>query len=933
MRLTAVIILLSGLFAISAISSAQEHEPDIVWKTLGTDHFLIHFPQEHETLAKTIAGICEEVYEPVSASLNYHPGVTHVVIHTRTDRTNGFLAPLPYRMELFVTDSQDDHSGSRDTWLRTLITHEFTHNVHFRKHKGLSSITRPFFGDLNGFWHYYATPPWFIEGIATVNETRFTNGGRGRNPYHWMQMTAPAASGSFRDLDNTNYNSRKRLPYGMSYVSGYFLTDHIAAAYGERVWADILDRYTSNPLPGFNNAVKKVTGASDAESYNALLDKIRDSREYKTDNVSPASVPYRNTIPASDHSPRWVDNNSLIAYHTGYDDLPGLIQIEKNGTREKLIDRVLTNTVNGFSVNNDIIVWSELRRHIRFSATDYSDLMVYDRATGASRRLTQNERLFSPDISPDGSKIAAALNKTGSVSLVTVNVRSGEIRELLSLPRSMFLNPRWSPDGGRIAFALKNEYGRQDIAVYEMNTGEFTCIAGEDDFHDNEPCWTPDGRYILYTSDRSGRFNIWAIETDTGQKYQVTDIQLGAFTPDVSPDGSILAFSGYTEYGFAVYTKPLDRNSWKPLDSVVIEQHPLLFNREAAPLPFESPLLSTASVQAGGYSAWRQIIKPFGRIPVVMEDENGYAAGIYGLSADVLNRHAWEGLFLINPDGMRPYIDMTYSYKRWWPKFDINAYYLPEKVTYRGYTGWWRKQGVDLFASLPMMLESNVRTSYLVPSFGLRSQRYEHSTGVIYPGLNDYRGYYAGMYYYRASQTLRDVVPHSMVSASITADWSDKSFDSDFTAQKISGMGRTFIPTFIDHHQVELTAVFRERRGRFNFDHFNAQPVGYSETSLKYQVRLKTGYHFPISYIEYPLPVIPFYIDYLAGQVFYDWGTSWGNNSLSWDDRKVYSAGLQVTLANFAFHLVPVTAGLRMYYRSADQKWTLTPLLGFSIPR
>ncbi|MFQ5630699.1 MAG: hypothetical protein ACE5I1_18160 [bacterium] len=105
------------------------HEPDLKWRTLTTAHFSVHFPAEFAGLGYKVAALCEQVYEPVSRSLNYYPHRTHVVVHTRSDSPGGFVAPLPWRMELIVTELQGDGFGSRDQWLRILITHEFTHIV------------------------------------------------------------------------------------------------------------------------------------------------------------------------------------------------------------------------------------------------------------------------------------------------------------------------------------------------------------------------------------------------------------------------------------------------------------------------------------------------------------------------------------------------------------------------------------------------------------------------------------------------------------------------------------------------------------------------------------------------------------------------------------------------------------------------------------
>jgi hypothetical protein len=253
--------------------NAQQHQPDLKWKTLSTPHFAINYPAGFERIADRVAWLCENVYQPVSQSLHYFPPRTQVVIHVRSDVSNGMVSPLPWRMELFITEPQEDWIGSRDAWLRVLITHEFTHVVHLRKKSGFSAFTAPFFGELNTFWQGI-TPHWFIEGFPTLNETRFTRGGRGRNAYHWMEMATPILAHKPWKLAETNYISRKKLPMGMYYISGYYLANYINHKFGSQVWADILDRYSSSPVWGFNRAMKKITGKTQDQFYREMIAEI-----------------------------------------------------------------------------------------------------------------------------------------------------------------------------------------------------------------------------------------------------------------------------------------------------------------------------------------------------------------------------------------------------------------------------------------------------------------------------------------------------------------------------------------------------------------------------------------------------------------------------------------------------------------------------------
>jgi len=934
--LNVLLISVSIVLVCAAIPKAQEHEPDLQWRTLKTSHFTIHFPKEFEHIAGKVAAICENVYEPVCSSLNYYPGMTHVVLHTRSDMSNGFVAPLPFRMELFLAEPQGDLSGSRDTWLHTLISHEFTHIIQFTKHYAFTSFTRLLLGDLNAFWQIAVVPNWFNEGYAIYNETRLTRGGRGRNPYNWMTMAAPVHAGTEWKLKNSNYVSRKRTPPGMWYVTGYYMINYVNTKYGSGTWQQILERFMSYPLSGFNKAVKKVTGKSEDELYAEMLDAFKPSDETPHQRYSSISGSSVTGLPSNDYSPRWArDKNGsarLLVYHTDFDDLPHLAYIDRDGKRTKLFNRILMNNVNGFSAGETFIVWSEPRTHARFSATYYADLFVYDRTNRKTRRITVNERIYSPDLSPDETRIAAVQNRIESSALVLVGIAGGTIKTVVDLPGYTVINPRWSPDGKQIAFAIRDENGMQDIALVDAETGTWRFAHERDIFHDNEPCWTPNSRFVLYTSDRSGIFNIWAVEVSTGKRQQVTNAEFGAFMPDVSPDGNELAFSAYSHTGFSAVIIPLNKNNWRGENDVPPDSNPLIYPPAASETALPGKPLNLDQSKTATYSPWRQIAFPQGRVPIILQDENGYAFGLFGISMDALHRHQWLGILSLNPSSLQPTYDVTYRYSRWLPRFDFRAFYLPERVTYKEITGWWRKQGFEAVTSLPLLLESNVYSTFFQPYFGIRTQTNKRSSGPIYPKLSNYRGYQAGIQLSRGAQTLRDIAPHFMTSLSVRAEWSSKLLDSEYTAQQVRTLAGVYLPTLIEHHQLQLFAAFQERRGNFGYDYFGALPVGYKDDHYRKQLRIRSGYHFPIAYIEWDVPYIPVYIDYLAGQLFFDWGTSWKKNSLSWLDRKRYSTGIQLSLGTFSFQQLFGIAGTRCYYRSWDKKWTADIFVGFDIP-
>ncbi|MFQ6673547.1 MAG: hypothetical protein ACE5GH_02030 [Fidelibacterota bacterium] len=918
--------------------SQLQHEPDLAWRTVTTEHFWIHYPGQYEALGRKVAAICEEIYEPVSRSLDYFPGPTHVVVQTRVDFPGGVVTFLPWRMELFVTEPQGNLSGSGDEWLRVVIAHEFTHIVHLRKRRAVSALTYPFLGDFNAFWQQMV-PRWFTEGFATLNETRYSSGGAGRTPFHWMQMSATVRTDQPWPLENTSFSSRKRMPRTqMPYVAGYYLSHFIRQRYGPRTWIKILDRYSAFPFLGFGRAVKSVTGKKPKQLYRDLLKEFDPSPTAPgRSSFAPPVQLWRNTSePENQYSPRWLDGHHLILYRRSLDDLRELAVIDRTGRRRRLMRRALAKVDNSFTVGDSLVVWAELHPHPRFSATIYSDLRIYDRRTGNVRTLTHNARVYSPDLSPDRSRVIAIQTAIPTSRLVAIDLKTGLVSTHLEIPRATLLNPRWSPDGQHVALALKDSTGQQNIIIFDVRTGRWRFLYRADAHHDNNPSWTADGQFVLYASDRGGIFNIWAVDVSTGRRWMVTDSNLGAFTPDVSPDGRELSFALYTSDGFRAATMSLDSARW-------------LEESSFPPPGKRTPGVTTRShedhqiagaVDAGGthpgtimkttpYRPWSQILRPQGWIPYPFKDETGQAIAIFATSQDALHRHAWQGSLGLSPKNFRSSVNVSYTYRRWWPDLTIRTHSLPQKVTYQNKTGWWRKRGLDLTVSVPLVPESNVTTTFFHPLLGVRREVQARSTGPIFPTLHDYRGIRVGFSWARYSRAPRDIVPHIAWFVNTLMEWSSPTLGSEFHGSDVRSSLDIFLPTLIPHHQIEVLSQYERERGNFGYSFFGAVPKGYGDDGQVHQLRIRAAYIFPVAFVERSVPFLPAFVDYLDAAIFYDWGTSW-DRSLNRRRRRRserFSTGVQVTSLNYFFQRVTVRLGVAVFYLSESRDWKAVPVI------
>ena len=119
-----IILILNFVF-----SQSWHNHPELDWKTIETEHFLIHYHDETHRSAKETAAISEKIYGPITTFYEFEPGSkTHIIIQDTDDASNGMAYYYDNKIIIWALPLDFDLRGSH-LWLNNVITHEFIHII------------------------------------------------------------------------------------------------------------------------------------------------------------------------------------------------------------------------------------------------------------------------------------------------------------------------------------------------------------------------------------------------------------------------------------------------------------------------------------------------------------------------------------------------------------------------------------------------------------------------------------------------------------------------------------------------------------------------------------------------------------------------------------------------------------------------------------
>jgi hypothetical protein len=622
--------LLLLLLAFPLEAQLVPHDP---WRTIATEHFRVHFAPPLEEAAQLAASQAEVAWQQLSAELRPPRGVVDLVVADNVDFTNGSATPFPTNRIIIYASPPTASRSLRfyDDWSELVITHELVHIFHLDRSAGWWGVARKLFGRAPVFMPNFYTPAWVTEGLATYYESRLTSAGRVRGTHHEMIARASALANDVPPPSEWSA-ATARYPWGeIPYAFGSLFFDYLARTRGAETVPEFIERTSRFPIPFFlGRASRGAFGISFGQAFR----EWRDTLERAVAGVAPAPIDGWRELTREGrlaHTPRWVGDTALLFAAVPGKEVPGVYIVDTTGHVDRLARR------NGSDVNVPLADGSLLYAQLEFTSPWHIRSDLWIERDGRARRLTSDARLGEPDARADG-EIIAIQGAPATNQLVRVTARGVVTALTRAHPDTQWAEPQWSPRGDRIAAVRWTHGGFGDVVVLDT-TGRLLARVTNDRAVDASPSWSSDGRWLFFSSDRTGVTQLYVVPVDSlGDDGAITGALVrrlsvaatGLFEPEPSPNGDYLAAVHYRNDGFHV--------GIAPLDTIGVDRPATAprFLRETRQRPPESQRPQRR------YSPWRTLLPRYW-LPTIGESSRGaVSVGGFTSATDVVGRHAWS---------------------------------------------------------------------------------------------------------------------------------------------------------------------------------------------------------------------------------------------------------------------------------------------------
>lgn len=469
------------------------------WKIYHSTHFDIYFYAEEEASLQKVVNLAESAYDDLSRKFNFQitkkVPLIYYATHSAFEQTNTLLTFIPEGVGAFAEPVRNRMVlpiDMPDEELFELIKHELTHifeyEILFQGRLGQELRVSP--------------PQWLMEGLASFMAQDESTRDR-------MVLRDAVVN------DNIPSIAVDGVSGFFAYRFGHSVFRYMVAKYGWDGLRDFIYEYRNTLGSGIEKPLRRAFDLSPEEFDSQFRTWLRKqylpaliTKGEPTEYGEPFTVD--KDIRSQETSPIIGPSGDLLAALT---------------TFKEDVDVVLFNVPE-----------RKLFRTLTRGLPDEYEYVI-------AQWLTSGP-VLGRDVgfSPTGDQIAVFVKKERGRNLLLINALSGDIQRSVPMEVEQQLSPAYSADGSKIAF--QGFRGNQaDIFVYDLSSGSVTNLTN-DPFYDGAPVFSPDGKWLVYSSVINGHAKLLRLDlSDPSKRYQLTTGEFNDTDAFFSPDGKRIFFA------------------------------------------------------------------------------------------------------------------------------------------------------------------------------------------------------------------------------------------------------------------------------------------------------------------------------------------------------------------------------------------------------
>lgn len=899
--------------------SAQQfggNPPSLKWRQIKTDSARIIFPVGLDSEAQRIASVVHYLAANPSTNSGLSLGKQlhriNIVLQNQTTIANGFVALAPYHSEFLMTPDMNNFDEGSLPWNDQLAVHEYRHVMQFNNFRnGLSKTMYYLFGEDGLDLAINASiPNWFFEGDAVYHETIFTNQGRGRLPlfmntypslwrakkdYSWMKLR----NGSYKDFVPNHY------------YLGYLLVNYGREKYGADFWTKVThdaSAFKSLFYP-FQHAVKKYSGVDYKTFYKDAFRYYKDLLQTSSKERGSSTALVKNIFPVNEkyvanyYFPNSIGEDSLLYLESDYRHRPAFYIKDNNGVRRLKVRDISID--EQFSYRNGKIVYAAYQTDPRWGWKDYGVIKLLDIKTGVQQTLTHKSKYFTPDISPDGTRIVAVqVSADGKSELHILDAITGKIlKAIRSSDVLLYTDPKFIDDNSLVS-AIRLPNGKMSLAMVDISTGRTLRLSPPSFNVIGYPC-VENGK-IYFTASYGGNDDVFALNLGDHKIFRVTNCPSGKYFVNAG-DGTI-NWSVFTSEGYQLQQMSEKDIVWKQVDTAVLEElHP--------PFPvslsdkFHDILqnkISNRNFPVSKYNKATGLLNFHSWRPYYQDPE--FTFSLYG--QNVLNTLQTELYYLYNKNDKTNSVGFNAVYGAWFPYLNLGTQYTFDQ---QGAIGNKIRRWGQLDSRIGLSIPLSWTKGQFFSNFNLGTDyvlRNEYNKGFYKDSLGTVSFSYLN-HYFSWSQQVQQAVQHIYPRFGYAISINDRHPITKYSGYQFLAGAALYLPGLFSTHNLVVSGAFQQRDtlGQLVFSNLFSYSRGYNEFYFSRMWRVSANYHFPIVYPDWGFGNI-LYLSRVRGNLFYDFAKVYSNEKSRSKDQR--SAGVEIYVDTKWWNQYPLTFGFRV---------------------